>query len=253
MPLADYISRLDSQAPTLVLANRKRTTQPMAELVASMFEDQPVEVRIDDVSEVPPDHMVVLREGSVVATSSVDEFLDSVLFADAERFTSGSRPLADADLPDVVAALEETSFVFGGTSTANTQKLLFIAISRYIERLAFESPGGRLRTGFQHLSRMGDEQGTAAVYRTLGNADLDVHVYGVPDWIPPADFGVTVHGGYTPEFRENWFVIYEPPPELDDSPMALLSNRHGDHGWRGFWTTDEGIVSELAAYVSTHL
>lgn len=253
MALTDYISRTDTQESTLVLANRKRTTQPMVDLVASTFDDQPVEVRVDDIPDVPPDHMVVLDDGSVAASSSIDEFLDSVLFVDADRYTDGTRSLDDATLPDVIAALEDTTFILDGNAAANTQKLLFVAISRYIERLAYETPGGRLRTGFQHLSRMRDEQGTANVYRTLDGADLDVHVYGVPDWLPPAEYGLTVHGGHSSEFRENWFVIYEPPPELDEPAMALLSHEIDGGRWEGFWTSDEEIVSELSAYVSRNL
>ena len=252
MTLAEYITELETDEPTLVMANRRRTTQPLLELVADMFDEQPVAVRVADLADVPEDQMVVLKGGEIIATSPINDFLDAVLFADA-TVTTGERSLSDAGLPAVVEALAETKFVLEGAPSSNREKLLFIAISRYIERLAYEQPGGTLRVGFQHLSRMRDERGTESAYRQLGAADLDVHVYGVPDWVPDEEYGVTMHGGYTPEFRDNWFVIYESPAELEGEPMALVSNQVEDNRWRGFWTSDPDLVSELAGYVAENL
>lgn len=253
MTLTDYVSQVEPAESTLVVANRRRTTQPMVELVAGMFDDRPVEVRVEDIADVPSDQMLVLQDGSTVASSGIDEFLDSVIFTDGDRSADPGRSLRQADLPDVLAALEDTTFVLDGSAPAAARRRLFIAISRYIEGLAFETSAGRLRTGFQRLSRMRDERGTAAVYRTLGDTDLDVHVFGVPDWTPPSEFTLTVHAGTTPEYRENWFVVYEPPAELDETGMAFLSTQHTSQEWQGFWTTSQDTISKLGHYISTQL
>lgn len=253
MTLTDYVSAVESADSTLVVANRRRTTQPMVELVSGMFDDHPVEVRVDEIPSVPSDQMVVLRDGSKVASSGIDEFLDSIIFTERDRSADAVRSLREADLPDVLAALEDTRFVLDTSAPSAARRRLFVAISRYIEGLAFESSAGQLRTGFQHLSRMRDEGETAAAYRALGNTDLDVHVYGVPDWTPSSEFDVTVHGGDTPEYRENWFVVYEPPADRSERGMAFLSTRNGTREWHGFWTTSADTVSELSHYISTHL
>jgi len=44
----------------------------------------------------------------------------------------------------------------------------------------------------------------------LGGSSVDTHVHGVPDWVPPAELGVTVHGGWSGEARDPWFVAFDP-------------------------------------------
>lgn len=225
----------------------------MVEIIEDLFDDQPVEVAIEDIPELPDDQLVLRQDEEIVATSPINEFLDSVLLTDSTGYVTGHLPLSEVAVPDVIRALEETTFKVDTYRKGNREKLLFIAISRYVEKLAFEGDGGTLRTGFQELSRMRDESGTAEVYKTLGQTDVDVHVYGVPDWVPGEDFGVTIHGGYDEEFSTNWFVVYEPPAEADHDGMAFLSTEIDSNQWEGFWSTDADLIAEISDYLAENL
>lgn len=253
MPLSKFVRRLDTESRSLVMANPAASNPPLVDAVARVFDDQPVAVTIEDIPSESRDKIVVRREDEIVATSTVNEFLDSILLADADLYTTGTRSLSEADLPAVVEALEETRFRMEDESDANRAKRLFVAMSRYIEKLAADHTEGTLRTGFQYLSRLRDEHGTADAYRALGEAPVDVHVYGVPDRKPPADIDVTVHEGGSQPYRENWFVVFEPPEDEAEAGMALVCSRSGPNVWEGFWTSDGDLVEEIAHTIRSEL
>lgn len=253
MVLSKFVRRLDTESRSLVLANPAATNPPLVDAVARVFDDQPVSVTVEDIPTESRDQIVVRREDEVLARSTVNEFLDSILLADTDLYTSGARSLSEADLPAVMEALEGTRFTMDDDSDANRGKLLFVAMSRYIEKLAADHTGGTLRTGFQYLSRLRDEHGTAEAYRALGEAPVDVHVYGVPDMEPPEDIDVTVHEGESQSYRENWFVVFEPPETEPDAGMALVCSQLGPNSWDGFWTGDGDLVAEIAQAIRNDL
>lgn len=250
MSLSKIVSAESSPAQTLVLANRTLINQPLKEIIEGLFEAQPVAVRVEDLPDQPSDRLVLRRDGETVAMSSVNDLLDSLLLVESGDFVTGRIPLSAVDLPDVVTALEETTFRVDGNANAGREKLLFIAISRFVEKLAVEGDGGTLRAGFQELSRMRRERGTEAVYRTLGQTDVDVHVYGLPDWIPPESFGATIHGGYSEAFTDHWFVVYDAPDGDETESMAFVSTSLGGDRWEGFWSTDEELVAEISDHIA---
>lgn len=133
-------------------------------------------------------------------------------------------------------------------------------ISRYIERRAWLAGGGTLRASFQRLSRINDERGTRFVYETLAESPVTTHIYGIPDWQPPAELSLISHGGHTPDFRESWFVVFTPPDgggtdanNAAASPAALLAIETAPRKWRGYWTFDPSLVAEIDDYIATNL
>jgi hypothetical protein len=217
-----------------------------------LFENQSVGVRDDVPLDGPAegDLVVLLDGGEVVASDPLSAVYRAILGVNTDLYTTGARGLEDADLPDVVSGLSGTTFRLRDYPTSEREKLLLVAVSRAIERRAFLGGGGKVRSSFQRLSRVEDERGTRSVYERLCERGLDVHLYGRPDWTPGPEFGATIHGGYTPDFTDSWFVVYD--PEGDGEPAAMVALRRGRE-WAGRWTFDPERVRELVRYVEREL
>jgi len=110
----------------------------------------------------------------------------------------------------VIGGLADTTFSLRGYPESNRQKLLLITISRFIERAAWMSGDGTLRSSFQRLSRLDDEVGTREVYERVSEAGVDTHLYGIPDDLPRG-LDAVIHAGDTTDFTDSWFVVYRPP------------------------------------------
>lgn len=90
------------------------------------------------------------------------------------------------------------------------------------------------------------------MYERLADSETDTHVYGVPDWQPPPDFDVTMHGGWSDEFRDAWFVVFV--PEDRSAPhAALVAIETEPRVWDGFWTYDEERVTTINEYIQRNL
>ncbi len=228
----NLIDRFANASPTLHI-DSDACVAPVHETMDQLFENQPVTV--SGGSSDQPDDVVVLRDGEVVASSSAEEILESVLLINSDVYISGSRSLTETEFPEVLRALEETPFRLRGYPKSDSEKLLLITVSRAIERLAHETREGTLRVGVQQLSRLVDEPGTYRVYERLCEADLDVHVYGVEDTRPPAELDLTVHTGTSPLYRHCWFVVFEPPSSNGRSAGLWAVEEEPNH-WEGFWT-----------------
>jgi len=253
--MVDHITEFIDDEPdanwSLAVVNRTRP-RPVQEMVESLFADQPVHVESEDVDECAENAVILLRNDDVVATSSLRELEDSILFVNSDLYSTGSRSLGEIDVPDVISKLEDTPFYLRGYPESDTEKLPLILLSRYIEQTAWNRDGGRLRSSFQRLSRIDDERGTRNVYGRLSETAVDVHVYGVPDWIPPKTFEATIHAGYGDEFRNAWFVVYRSPGEPDDC-AALIAYQAKPNEWIGEWTFDGSRVGAINAYLERNL
>ena len=226
------IDRFANASPTLYI-DPDACVAPVHEAMDQLFEDQPVTV--SGGSSDQPDDIVVVRDGEVVASSSADELLESVLLINSDVYISGSRSLTETEFPEALKALEETPFRLRGYPKSDSEKLLLITVSRAIERLAYGTGEGTLRVGVQQLSRLVDEPGTYRVYERLCETDLDVHVYGVEDTQLPAELDLTAHTGTSQFYRDCWFVVFEPPSSNGRSAGLYAIEREPNH-WEGFWT-----------------
>lgn len=241
----------DADEWSLAVVNRTRP-QPIQSLLEGLFADQPVTVEERTLPDTDDDLVLLLRDGEVVASSPLKALEDTILLVNSDLYVTGTKSLGEIDPPDVITELEDTTFHLRGYPESNTEKLPLIIISRYIEQLAWEHGEGTLRASFQHLSRIRDERGTRNVYERLAGSDVDVHVYGLPDWLPPSTFQGTIHAGYQGEFKQAWFVVHWTPDD-DGEVAALVALQRDTNEWDGFWTFDEGTVSEINRYLERNL
>ena len=219
----------------------------------------------DDPGEVE-NLALLVEDDEVVAGSTLGELGDAVLFVNSDLYVTGSRTLADVDLPSVISGLENTTFTLRGYPESNRQKLLLITISRFIERAAWVAGDGTLRSSFQRLSRIKDEVGTREVYESVVDAGVDTHLYGVPDDVPRG-LDAVIHGGDSRDFTHSWFVVYRPsggPTSVDggarsnhergvDGGVGLLAVEAEPRVWRGMWTFDEGRIRTMNRYIERNL
>ncbi|WP_226480124.1 histidine kinase [Natrinema amylolyticum] len=248
------------------------TTGPLERMLEETFAEQPVGVesgatiptdpavgpQIEDALDAAGDTAVLFEDGRPVAASPMLELYDSILAINSDLFVTGARDIGEIDLPVVLANLDETRLRLRGYPLSDKEKLLLIVVSRYIEQRAWAADGGTLRSAFQRLSRIDDEIGTREVYATLAATDVETHVYGIDDGAT-VDIDVTVHTGTGSEYRDAWFVVYEPDERPADAadptsgPVALVCLETEPRTWDGFWTYDPERVAAIGEYVAREL
>ena len=250
MTLERFLDVIDAPERSLVVANRTEP-EPFQVMLEKLFADQPIPVSETQSETYDENTVLLLENGGVVATSPLEELSTAILLLNSDLFITGVRRLEGTEVPDVLDGLSETRFTLRGYPESNSEKLLLILISRYIEKRAYVEGAGELRSSFQHLSRVNDERGTRRVYERVAETDVDVHLYGQPNWTPAPAFPVTIHGGYSFDFRMSWFVVHRPPADSEMRPAALLAIELDDRRWDGFWTYDDELIDELVEYVQT--
>jgi hypothetical protein len=258
MSLRRLLDEHDGADRALVLANRSEPEQ-LRSMLAEMFKRQSVPVEEATVEGVPDDTVLLLDgSGTVLAQSPLSAVSESLLFTNSDAFVTGSMGLEETNLPDVITGLDGVNFRLRGYPQSHKEKLLLIAVSRHIERTAWEHDDGTHRASFQRLSRIVDEKGTQRVYRLLAESDVDTHVYGVDDGAAEraAELGVEVHSGESVDYRDSWFVVHRPPnAEVPDTPepIALLAIQDDTEAWDGFFTSDPAAALAVDDYVRTEL
>jgi hypothetical protein len=207
-----------------------------------------------DSSEDDTETIALVENGHILARSTVDELLESVLLINSDLYKTGAINLGNVVLPDVLKGLDEVPFRLQGYPESNKEKLLLIIISRVIERIGAETGGGKLQTSFQRLSRLQDEKGTYDVYDTLSNSGIDVHIYGVGDIDPSETPPVTVHTGTSYPYKRSWFVVFTPPAgSKTPDHAALVALEDEPNVWDGFWTFRPELVTQIETYISENV
>ncbi|PSP77195.1 histidine kinase [Halobacteriales archaeon QS_1_68_20] len=242
MTLAELIDAIEAPSRTITVLNR-RQPDPVYEMVADFFEPMALEVQEArlDVDE-PADAVVLHEEGTPIAVSPLPDLYRSVFGVNVDRYATGTGGLAEMDLPDVVTELGDVPIP---GDAAN--KFVLIQVSRYVEAMAYKTGGGELHAGFQRLSRLGGERGTRRVYCELGEAGVDVHVYGRSDR-RPSDLPVTVRADAS-DLRDYWIVAHDGDGN-DGWKAALVAEEVAENAYRGFWTFDPGRVDEVLSSVT---
>lgn len=258
MSLQRFVDAHEGAERALVLANRSQPEQLMS-MLSGLFAEQSVGVDETTVEGLPKDTVLLLDgEGEVLAQSSLSAVAESLLFTNSDAFITGSTDLEETNLPDVITGLQGVQFRLRGYPQSDKEKLLLIAVSRHIERVAWEHGDGTHRASFQKLSRIIDEEGTQRVYRRLAESGVETHVYGVDDGGAEraADLSVTVHAGESTDYRDSWFVVHRPSgaerPEGPE-PLALLAIQGESGVWEGFFTTDRAEALAVDDYVRDQL
>ncbi|WP_281194678.1 DICT sensory domain-containing protein [Halorubrum sp. F4] len=259
--LRAFFGEIEAPDRSLVVLNRS-SPDPVRNLLDSLLEGQPVSIRDAEVPDGDGDVVALVENGEVLAQSTLDDLLESVLLINSDLYKTGAIDLGDVELPEVLRGLDEVPFRLRGYPQSNKEKLLLIVISRVIERIANETGGGRLRSSFQRLSRLRDERGTYEVYESVARSGVDVHVYGVDDADPAGELPVTVHTGTSYPYRRSWFVVFTPPEGSDaesgDRPgtgdhAALVALEDEPNVWDGFWTFRPELVGRIDRYIAEHV
>jgi len=258
-----FIDRIETSEKTLLVVNRTEP-EPLVNLLERGLGDQPVDIVDRHFPDGVEDLVCLLDGGEVVATSPLDRLTESYLLVNADRYRTGASAVDRARFPDVLTGLDGVEFTVRGYPQSAKEKLLLVLVSRFVEMAALEAGAGRLRSTFQHLSRLDDELGTRTVYEWLADSDVETHVYGIDD--DPgvvSDIDVTVHAGDHEEYRRSWVVLFRPPHDQPDGAdgmaarpeevdhVALVAVETGPNVWRGTWTYDPGLVSDVERYVRT--
>lgn len=182
--------------------------------------------------------------GGFVVVTVGEEFVGSVPQRVGRELRSPEIPNLDSEPNEAIrllmALLTDTTFV-------SLDRRQLLAASREIEDRAYRRGRGTFRAGFQSLSKLKAQQ---AVYDTLvSETDLDVHLYGRPDW-EPAFPAATIHVADDSEIGRFWFVVFDGGGD-DTQASALLAEESADEPgvFRGFWTYDSGLVADLDDYL----
>ncbi|MFC6786508.1 histidine kinase [Halobaculum halobium] len=237
---------------------RRDGSTPLDSMLRRLFADQSVAVTVDspELDGVDDDVAVLVEDEEIVATSPLSSLERAILMVNSDLYTTGALDLDDAALPTVLTGLADVPFRLRGYPLAHKEKLLPIAMSRQIELRAHRAGAGELHASFQRLSRIDDETGTRRAYERLGDDDVDVHVYGEPDWNPEAHLELTAHTGYGHGYSDSWFVVFDPPADAvgpHTTPVGLLALEEEPNVWRGVWTFRPGAVADLAETVRRQL
>lgn len=233
---------------TLLVVNRDGP-ESIERLLEETVEPLPVDLETRVDPERGDNVVLLLEDGEVVATSTLEALQQAVLLVNVDLYRTGLSGIEKYEAPDVLTALDEMKFALRGFPASTKEKLLLVVMSRFIERRALEVGAGRLDVSFQELSRIHDEYGTEKVYERLAGSRVDVHVYGVPDARPNID-ELTVHAGETPGYRRSWFVVYRAPSGAE--PAGLLAVETGPNEWEAMWTYDRERVQRLGTTIETN-
>lgn len=184
----------------------------------------------DPFIEIKVDEAVL----GIIGIEAVEALIEPPIVRPGERdeISEGYRVLFDI--------LEKT--VVSGMSRRE-----FLAVSREIEDRAFRVGQGTFRVNFQTLSTFRSQ---IEVYHTLAaETDLDIHIHGVEDWIPPTITGITYHANKVERFKPYWALAYDGGPDHTQA-CGLVAEELSD-GYTGFWTSDSAIVEEIVATLTT--
>lgn len=78
------------------------------------------------------------------------------------------------------------------------------------------------------------------------------HVDGVPDWIPSRELDLVPHADRGPDFRNAWFVLFEPGPAATD-PFCLLAYEVEPLVWEGFYTGEADRLDTIGQEIRTRM
>jgi hypothetical protein len=246
-----FINAFDSgdQQKQLVVVNRTEP-DPIQRIFQRAFGSQ---ISVTEASlEDAADNTVLLLDGeTVLATSSLESVMQSFLLINSDMYKTSLKGIEEYQLPDVLSMMDEKVLTLRGYPASNKEKLLLIAVSRYIEATALSAGNGRLDAAFQRLSRLDDEFGTRQVYRRLSDSGVSVHTYGVSgrNWIRNEGLELSVHTKDTPEYRNSWFVVYTPEESGTGDAGALLAWEVDPNEWRSTWTFDPEWVHRIQGYI----
>lgn len=212
------------------------TTEETIDAFEDYFGRRNTAVAVETTPSGAPTNFAVLRDGDrFLAAGPVEPAYRAIEF-DPAAFSG-----TDLGVERYPAILEHAAT----TAVTSYDKRRMILASREIETDAWRVGAGELHADFQRLSLLDHQRD---VYAKLAGRNIDVHVYGVPDWTPPEDLeSMTFHEETDEEIRNSWFVVFDGNGE-DRHKAALVSEEWRPGEFYGFWTYEPALVDEILAY-----
>lgn len=232
MSLTELITGVEDHQKTLTVFNAEAA---VAEDLRERFADRNVRVQSERTESGRPGEFITLSDGEdIIAAASLSSFTDSL--ADGDQYiTRDNSPYAS-----ILDHLDETLF-----TSWSIQRMT--AASREIEDRAWRVGHGSLYAGFQTLSTL---QGELDLYERLGETDVEVHAYAVPDIEPPEYSTFSLHLERAAEIADTWFVVFDGGGDPTQK-CALLAEEREPREFYGFWTYDESTVDWIIDYLNS--
>lgn len=231
----DFLREIDVPDRTLAIVGDEQP-EPIRELFQNAFGGLDIDLDTPTINTDHEDTVVLLEDGDVVTTSSIETLRNAVLLVNSDLYMSGLSGIDKYEAPEVLTQLDEGVYTLRGFPESTKEKLLLIVMSRYIEQRALSVGEGRLDVAFQQLSRIEDEYGTKRIYNRLSGMPIDLHLYGIPDSYPDGLGEVTIHTGRSDRYQNSWFVVFTPPSGHETEASALVAVETDRNVWRSRWT-----------------
>jgi hypothetical protein len=179
-------------------------------------------------------------QAAFVTIHDGEEYLGALKLADFEELLSPPvvRPGSRDDLSRAYRALYD---ILENTVFTSLDRHQLLGASREIEDRAFRVGHGTLRVSFQTFSAF--ETQTDVYYYLATNTALDIHVYGMGDWEPPAIDGVTFHESTADTVGRFWALGFDGGG--DEMQTCGLVAQETDGEFIGFWTYDPETVEKI--------
>ena len=199
---------------------------------------------------VPVVHKTLLENGPdpFLSIESAGEFVGAISLKELEALLTPpiKRPPEETMVSDGYRVLFEALDATVFTALGRTQLL---AVSREIEDRAYRVGNGTLRVCFQTFSTFNSQ---LSVYRHLAtDTELDIHIYAVADWDPPAIEGITYHDISGMDLERYWLLAFDGGTEPTNA--CGLFSRETDESYTGYWTDDRTLINRIATELQTNV
>lgn len=238
MLIENLTEQLESNSETnySVTVNQEDNSELLYKMIDKMFSNQSVKVRKGDLND---NTIVVNKDGEDISTSSLDTLKNSILYTNSDQYKTQRNQMNKLKFPESILKLQNKKFELKGYPKEYNEKLILIAISRYIEQLSYNH-GGIHHSTFQKLSRIDDEKGTKEIYESLSGRVDELHLYGELDKFPELGTKPTFHFGSTDAYKYSWIVLHL--SEENCAALVAFENKDRFNEWDAIWTFDREKV-----------
>lgn len=157
--------------------------------------------------------------------------------------TGGPGPVDPAERTYQHSEFKQFLELLAGTQFTGSGRAELLTITREFEDRAWRVGTGRCYATFQQLSRYRPQ---IEEYTRLGEMpSLDVRVFGVPDWDPPALDGVSVCTIPAESSLSRYWTIAFDGGHSPENACALIAREEAPGTFSGIWTYEQEIVERV--------
>lgn len=211
---------------------------PAESAIPSWLTTHNVAVTHEPLPQDGPDPFLAIESAGTFSGALTLAHLDDLLTPPVVR--PGETEVASEGYQILFDVLHESIF-----TALHRDQLL--TVSREIEDRAYRVGTGTLRVCFQTFSTFKSQ---LPVYRHLATqTDLDIHIYAVADWEPPAIPGITYYDISGTDLELYWLLAFDGGSESSDA-CALIARDEGET-YTGYWTDDRELLDRIDAELRT--